>query len=298
MQRIYNILNTGDPEDEEGLDFIDMEKDYTRKKKKKVKNLKIEPVIKVPDDYTAPPNPNLLELPFSMLFIAPKGSGKTTTIHNLLVWYKNYFDKIFIFSPTIDIDYKWNKLVDKLHIPPEHCISKITDRKVSGLMNSIKGYNNGKKNKDKLKVLFVMDDCAESMRTFGKKSHYLNRLAFNHRHYNISHIIVSQSFKKLEPGIRSNATGIVLYNTDNIAERMKIIEELAGNIGKRDFEKLWIECVTKPYGFMYINYKHRLVYEGFDKVIGDLNQKPEYLFDKNSSSNKSKSDLKEEPEDN
>lgn len=280
MNRLFNIL---DGNDEEEGDFIQIEKDYSRKKKKKIKNkdLKVEPVIKVKDDYAPPPHENLLELPFSMLFIAPKGSGKTTTIHKLLVWYKNYFDQIFIFSPTIDIDYKWNQLIDKLKIPPENCISKITTRKVNGIMNSIKDYNNGRKNKDKIKALMIFDDCAESMRTYGKKQHYLNKLAFNHRHYNISHIIVSQSFKKLEPGIRSNATGIVLYNTDNLAERMKIIEELAGNIGKRKFEKLWFDCVREKYGFLYINYKHRLVYKNFDTVIGDLNQEPEYLFGDN-----------------
>ena len=278
MDRVFNILN----DNEEELDFVSFDKPYRKKKKKKLtsKNLKIEPVIKVKDDYVAPPHEYLLELPFSMLFIAPKGSGKTTTIHNLLVYYKNYFDEVFIFSPTIDIDFKWNKLIDKLKIPRENCLHRFGERKVNGIMESIKGYNKNKKNKDKLKVLFIFDDCAEIMRTHGKKRHYLNKLAFNHRHYNISHIIVSQSFKKLEPGIRSNATGIVLYNTDNLAERAKIVEELAGNIGRTQFEKLWFDCVREPFGFMYINYKQRLIYKNFDKVIGDLNQEPVYLFDK------------------
>lgn len=45
---------------------------------------------------------------FTMGIIAPKGSGKTTLIANLLMFYKNYFHDIVIFSPTIASDDKWD----------------------------------------------------------------------------------------------------------------------------------------------------------------------------------------------
>lgn len=45
---------------------------------------------------------------FTMGIIAPKGSGKTTLIANLLQFYKNYFHDIIIFSPTIASDDKWD----------------------------------------------------------------------------------------------------------------------------------------------------------------------------------------------
>jgi len=44
---------------------------------------------------------------FSMGFIAQKGAGKTTTLMNILHFYKQYFHTIIIFSPTIDNDEKW-----------------------------------------------------------------------------------------------------------------------------------------------------------------------------------------------
>lgn len=296
MNRIFNILNTGDPEGEDALDFIDMQKDTKKKKKKKVKSTKVEPVIKIPDDYQPAPHPNLLKTPFSLLLVSKKGSGKTTTIHNLLVWYKNYFDKIFIFSPTINMDLKWGKLIDKLHIPPEHLFTSASERKVGGLMNSIKDYNGRQeKNKDKLKVLFVFDDIVESLPK-SKKISFINKLAMNHRHYNISHMIVSQGFKKLDPVVRSNTTGMILYNTDNTAERMKIVEELAGNLGRMQFEKLWLDCVREKYGFLFINYDNRKVYKNFEKEIADLDCQPQYLYNKMDrlGLNKSKSNLKEE----
>lgn len=40
--------------------------------------------------------------------IAPKGSGKTTLIANLLEFYKGYFHTIVVFSPTLENDEKWD----------------------------------------------------------------------------------------------------------------------------------------------------------------------------------------------
>ncbi|MGL5112700.1 MAG: hypothetical protein ACRC6O_08690 [Flavobacterium sp.] len=41
-------------------------------------------------------------------FLAPKGSGKTTVICNLLKFYKGYFHSILVFSPTVASDEKWD----------------------------------------------------------------------------------------------------------------------------------------------------------------------------------------------
>lgn len=58
-------------------------------------------------DHPNPPNDALPKHEFSMGFIAQKGAGKTTTLMNILHFYKGYFHSIIIFSPTIDNDEKW-----------------------------------------------------------------------------------------------------------------------------------------------------------------------------------------------
>lgn len=65
------------------------------------------------DDHPPPPHGKGL-MPiheFTMGLIAPKGKGKTTTAINMLAnGYKNYFHQIYIFSPTVKSDSKWDWL--------------------------------------------------------------------------------------------------------------------------------------------------------------------------------------------
>jgi hypothetical protein len=71
--------------------------------------LKVEP-IPIPRGYIHPV-PKYDVLPrheFSFGIIAPKGSGKTTVIANLLKFYKGYFHTILVFSPTVASDEKWD----------------------------------------------------------------------------------------------------------------------------------------------------------------------------------------------
>lgn len=58
---------------------------------------------------------------FSMLIVAPKGSGKTNFICNMLLnHYKGYFHKILVCSPTIENDDKWDVVKKTKHILAEN----------------------------------------------------------------------------------------------------------------------------------------------------------------------------------
>lgn len=66
--------------------------------------------IPTPIGFIHPPPRNdvLPKHEFSLGLIAPKGSGKTTVICNLLKFYKGYFNTIVVFSPTVASDEKWD----------------------------------------------------------------------------------------------------------------------------------------------------------------------------------------------
>lgn len=66
--------------------------------------------IPTPKGFAHPParHDALPKHEFSMGLIAPKGSGKTTVLCNLLKFYKGYFHSILVFSPTVASDEKWD----------------------------------------------------------------------------------------------------------------------------------------------------------------------------------------------
>lgn len=74
-----------------------------------MKPLLVKP-IPVPSTSHHPPPPSdvLPKHEFTIGIIAPKGSGKTTVIANLLHFYRNYFHTILVFSPTVASDEKWD----------------------------------------------------------------------------------------------------------------------------------------------------------------------------------------------
>lgn len=73
-------------------------------------DLKIDVIEK--KDAVGHPKPMHKILPqheFSMLIVAPKGSGKTNFICNLILkHYKGYFNRILVCSPTVNNDEKWD----------------------------------------------------------------------------------------------------------------------------------------------------------------------------------------------
>lgn len=90
--------------------------------KRKHETLKIIP-IKAKNGFCHPDvrHSVLPQHEFSMLIVAPKGSGKTNFICNLLLnHYKGYFHNVLICSPTIDNDEKWDIIKDTDHILKEN----------------------------------------------------------------------------------------------------------------------------------------------------------------------------------
>lgn len=75
----------------------------------KLKDLEID-VVAPKHAYKHPPvyHPVLPQHEFSMLIVAPKGSGKTNLLCNLILkHYKRYFHRILVCSPTVMNDDKW-----------------------------------------------------------------------------------------------------------------------------------------------------------------------------------------------
>jgi len=223
-------------------------------KKQKLKSVEIKPIIEEKDCYEEPPHENLLAPPFSMLFVAKPGSGKSTTLLNLLRWYAGYFDQIFIISPTIGVDSSWVYAIENDMIPglnQANIMTSFNEDNFKEIFKQIKKKNRGvKEYSKKLKTLFVFDDIVGELPR--KQRTTINTFARNHRHYGISHITLSQEYRAIPPKLRKNCFGVCLYASDNELERKAIIDELGGRIGKHRFTRIFDDCASKPFGFLFM----------------------------------------------
>ena len=163
-------------------------------------------------------------------------------------------------------------MAELLNIKNKNIFNRYSETKLTKLMKMIKKKNVNTPQNQKLRTLIIFEDIVDSLpRGIGKS--VMNKLAFNHRHYNVSFCILSQYFKKLPPTLRNNASGWVLWNMENQIERKKITEELSGSLGKGYFEELYDDTTALPYQAFTINTQNSHPYKytkNFNQTLIDI----------------------------
>jgi len=245
---------------------------------------------------------------FVWYIVASRGSGKTTLVINaLLKLYLNQFNKIYWISPTSKLDVKtqilkeseiltpnkplirlMNKLARQknkeilsdpnqmeiidineveLKMTDDDFIEELTPELMSDIVEQQKFIieNYGKNYADR--ILIIMDDSIDSKIITSK---YFKDLILKGRHYNISNIIISQSYRLLPKYIRTNANFISLFETGNRKEMEILYDELHNNLSKNDWQDMYKEITNIPYGFLSVNYNNQKGYrfiQNLDKII-------------------------------
>lgn len=165
------------------------------------------------------------------LIVGAKSKGKSNLLLRSLMhdeFYKNYYDNIYLVSPTADKDPKFDSLVKELR-DDNHFYEEPTAENVEEIIENIKMFNdnfNMKKKKRQPRSLIIFDDCVSSFPRSTEKS-IINKLIISHRHLKTSIFITSQSFKKLNTIIRSNADMISFFQNDNRSELKGFQEEFS-----------------------------------------------------------------------
>ena len=98
-------------------------------------------------------------------------------------WYRHFFDKIYVFSPTWSIEPKMQRCKipdDQIFDDPAE-YEEVLQEIVEGQEEDIR--EDGKEGADH--VLLIFSDLAGT-RLFKNNRGILNRIAFNHRHFKIS----------------------------------------------------------------------------------------------------------------
>jgi len=246
-------------------------------------NIKIEPIklkefeVKQSKYDVAP------KIPFRSVILGPSGSGKTILLQNMILnIYKNCFSRIYIFSPSIDVDMTWNPVkqyieheMKILHTDKEPLFFDNYDagalHTIITTQHKVIDFMKKQKNTSKLySVLVVVDDFADDP-TFSRQSKMLHALYTRGRHNSISTITATQKFSSIAPIIRVNATELYVYRLRNYKDLETFIDEVSAVADKKTLLQIYKLATDEPYSFLHCDLraktKNEMFMIRFDKRI-------------------------------
>ena len=222
------------------------------------------------------------KLPIRSVILGPSGSGKTVLLQSMILdIYRGCFSRIYIFSPSIEVDHVWvpvKKYISEEmkvvhsdeepiyfdHYDPE-ALSNIIE-----VQHKITNYMK-KQNRSKLfSILILVDDFADSPE-MSRNSKLLHALYTRGRHSMISTITATQKFSSIHPLIRVNATELYIYRLRNYKDLETFIDEVSAVADKKTLMELYNLATSEPYSFLYVKLtaktKNDMFFIRFDKKL-------------------------------
>ena len=204
------------------------------------------------------------KLPARMLCVASSTGGKTVLIQNLILKiYRGSFERIYVFSPTVNVDDTWTPVkkyitdVMKVDTEKEQVYYEEYDpialKKLIEIQHKVIDFQKKNKQKELFSILIVVDDFADDAK-FVKYSNILHGLFTRGRHNAISCILSTQKYDVLAPIIRLNASALFIFRLKNMNEVNSFLEENSALVDKKTLYDMYQQAVNfAPYSFFYIN---------------------------------------------
>jgi len=216
------------------------------------------------------------KVPVRMVLLAPSGSGKTVLLSNLLLnIYRGCFERIFIFSPSVDIDSTW-KAVKKFQEEVMKVIESDKEKlyfdnydpddleRIISTQHKVTKHLKDQGRKKLFSICVVIDDWADDPK-FTRQSKLLHSLFTRGRHNSISTIVSTQKFAAIHPIIRVNATSLIVYRLRNYKELEAFVEEVSGMVTKKELIEIYKYATEEEYSFLYINLTAKSIKDMFYK---------------------------------
>ena len=202
-------------------------------------------------------------LPTRSIILGPSGSGKSILLQNMILdIYKGLFQRIYIFSPSIDVDFQtWQPV--KTHIEKDLKIKDTEEEpiyfseynsealeKIIDTQRKITEYQKKQEHKKLYQIMIVIDDFADSPE-FSRHSKLLHSLFTRGRHSQISTIVATQKFTSLHPIIRVNASELYVFRLRNYQDLEAFINEISALIDKKSLLEMYKLATQIQYSFLY-----------------------------------------------
>ena len=201
------------------------------------------------------------KLPTRSVINAASGSGKSVLIQNLILdIYRGCFSRIYIFSPSIDIDDTWlpvkKFIADELTTTEDEQIyyPDFDGEAVQHILTTPKKVIDHQKKDPKTKKLFsillVFDDVADNKAIHNNPA--LNSCFTRGRHSQISTILSTQKYNAVSTIIRTNMDSMYLFRLRNSNDLQAVIDELSALLDKKTLYDVYMKATQQPYSFLFI----------------------------------------------
>jgi|DEB0MinimDraft_10_1074344.scaffolds.fasta_scaffold13949_2 hypothetical protein len=231
------------------------------------------PILNLPSKEADHP-PNLLQHPFRALFLGCSGSGKTFTLVGMLAkWYHQYFDRIYLFSPTAREDNTaeanpW----PLLKLNPDRIIDDYDEARLREIVEDQRtsGCTEGKMPR----TLIIFDDMAGHIK--GRTNTFINEYIIRARHDNVSIVLTSQKLTFMPTAVRANLSDVFVWPFSNNKEKACLFSEIGDH---KNIEEVYEYAIRpnppppnggpNPKCFLHINCRKNKFYRNLDEEIID-----------------------------
>ena len=193
------------------------------------------------------------KFPSMLLNVGRSGSGKSTVVNYMMTQPKfllNFFNKVYLFSPTAKLD----DLAKHLKLKNEFLIIDPTEEKLNSILSKqeqlIKQHGIQKVGRTS-RVMIIFDDIVSNQNFL--KSSGMMKLATMGRHFLISSIINTQSYTKIPRAIRLQANALILFPSNNNEVKLLVDDITPPHCSKKKFMKLVEHATSGKHDFLFVN---------------------------------------------
>ena len=211
------------------------------------------------------------------VFLGPSASGKSTTLIALLLGpYKDVFDEVHVFSPSVDIDSAW--LPVKEYAAHQDCStfhSEWDEQALRDILDKqrlkILDLKQAKTRKELPQVLVIIDDFSDRPDVMHASNNVLTTLFIRGRHLGASTWLSSQHLTSIARVARVNFRFMVVFRLRNAKELQSLMEELSALYPISVLHEMYQLAVQQDYSFWYVNLmakrKELMFFERFEKRL-------------------------------
>ena len=207
------------------------------------------------------------KLPVRGILLGPSGAGKGVLLQNMILdIYRDCFERVYIFSPSINVDHTWlpvkSYLDNKINLsedePPLYYDTYDPEnlQAIIDTQRKIVEHQKTKKSNKLFSILVIVDDHADDP-SFSRSSKLLHSLFTRGRHSQISSLVSTQKFAALSPLIRVNADSLYVFRLRNYQDLAMFLEEVSAIVDKKSLLQMYKSATDLDFGFLFVKLNAR-----------------------------------------